>query len=79
MKIELICYLYNKKMVEDMGINTPDVLARFVVDTDQIESVREVIDDGEDTVSNENCMIYLKSGSSYLVKARYETLINLFR
>ena len=75
MKIELTCFLYNKKMVEDLGIETEDIIAKITIDTNNIETVRERVEDGDDKVCKKTCILYMKSGESFMIGKLYTEMI----
>ena len=41
-----------------------------------ITAIRETIEDGDTDVSKNRCVIYLKSGESFIIDTPYETLLN---
>lgn len=75
MIIELVCYLYDKKLA-DLDVKADDIEAKFSVDTKQIESVRECISEDAEEICKETCYIYLKSGASWQVKKPYKEMVN---
>lgn len=78
MKVELICFLYNKKLVEDLGIKSKDTPANFTIDTQDIESVRQRIADDESEICEKTSMVYTKSGCSYVVGKSYKEMLKLW-
>ena len=81
MKIELICFLYDKKIADmDLKVEPEDIIAKVTLDTDQIESVRQVFDGEDDIVlNNGRCMLSLKSGDSYEIGKSYEDVVKLWK
>mgnify|MGYP001558319766 CR=1 FL=1 len=78
MKVELTTFLYNKKMVEDLGLKLEVMPCKCVVETGCIESVRELIEDGETEPSQNSCIIRLKSGDTYPIRLSYDAMLKLW-
>lgn len=79
MKVELICYLYNKKMVDDLGIEQPDIEALITIDTDSIEAIRQRGSDEENDICDKTCMVIMKSGDSFQVGKTYKEMLGIWR
>lgn len=77
MKVELICFLYNKKLA-DMEVKHEDILAKVTMDTDFIESVRELAKEDEDEVNPGTCMVHMKSGDSFQIGKSYSEMIGIW-
>lgn len=78
MKVELITFLYDKKLVEDLGLKSADIPVKLTIDTDSIDSIRERIEDEEIEVCTKTCIIYMKSGESFQVGKGYEYMCKLW-
>ena len=78
MKIELICFLYNKKLA-DLDIKVDDIPAKITIDTHDIETIRERGTDGENEIDPNHCMVTMKSGDSYEIDKSYNEMIKLWR
>lgn len=78
MKVELICFLINRKL-EEMDIKHDDIEVNFTVETECIESVREIVEDEQSEPSTTKCAIYLKSGESFQIKKGYHAMVELWR
>jgi hypothetical protein len=78
MKVELICFLYNKKMA-DLDVKMPDIEAKIMIDTNDIESVRERGSDEEHELCNKTCMISTRSGDSFQIGKTYKEMIELWQ
>jgi hypothetical protein len=76
MKVELICFLYNKKLA-DMEIEHDDLLAKVTIDTDQIESVMECGKGEGDEIDQGTCMVYLRSGQSIQIGKPYKDMLDI--
>lgn len=77
MKVELICFLYNKKLAE-MEVKHDDILAKVTIDTERIESVRERSEYESEEVDKGTCMVHMKSGDSFQIGKSYEEMINIW-
>jgi hypothetical protein len=69
MIIQTTIEVYNREL-DDMGIELP-MEVKFSVDSNEICSVREHIEQGETKPSSNKCVIYLKSGESFVVSVNY--------
>ncbi len=78
MKVELTTFLYDKKLVEDLGLESADMPVRCVIETSDIESIRERIEDHETEVCQKSCIIRLKSGDSYQAGIGYGEMLKLW-
>ena len=78
MKVELICFLYDKKLA-DMEIESEDIIAKITVDTDCIETVREVTDDGTTEISKGKCIVCLDSGETFEIGKSYADMVKLWK
>jgi len=65
------CFLISKKL-DEMDIKQRGEEANLLIDLDQVESVRELIDDFTEEISEVECMVYLKSGQSFVVGRSYK-------
>lgn len=79
MKIELTCFLYSKRMEEDLGIKSDDIEALVSIDTLDIESIRQTVDDNEYEISTKKCCVYMKSGESWVIKKSYEEMKRIWQ
>ncbi len=77
MKVELICFLYNKKLAE-MEVKHDDILARVTMDTDLIESIRELATEDQDEVDPGKYMVHMKSGDSFQIGKSYEDMLKIW-
>ncbi len=77
MKVELICFLVNRKL-EEMDIKHDDIEVNFTVETECIEAVREIVEDEQTEPSKTKCAIYLKSGESFQIKKNYRKMVLLW-
>lgn len=78
MKIELTCFLYNKRLA-DLDIKVEDIPARITIESSEIESVREKGKDDSDDLSTTTCIVYTKSGESYEIDKSYDEMIKLWK
>ncbi|MGR3221302.1 MAG: hypothetical protein ACUZ8H_16015 [Candidatus Anammoxibacter sp.] len=72
MKVELICFLYDKKLA-DLDIKT-DIPVKVMIDTNQIESVRQMIKGDDYEIHKERSMVTLKSNDSFEIGKSYEEM-----
>ena len=70
--IKANCYVYNKHLVENLGIETEDNTVRISFLKEQVASYREYIDDNDTEVSDKNIYVYLKCGESFLIDINYD-------
>lgn len=75
MKVELTCFLYDKRMADDLGIEVSDVPAKITIDTLEIEAVRQRIADKETEICKKTCMIYTKGGESFVIGKSYRAML----
>ena len=75
MIIETTIEVYNKEL-DDMGIDLP-MSVKFSVDSNEICAVREHIEKGETEPSSNKCVIYLKSGESFVISVSYEYVLGI--
>lgn len=73
------CYVYNKHLVEDLGIETEDKTVRITFLKEQVSSYREYIDDNETEVSDKNIYVYLKSGESFLIDINFNEFTKIMK
>jgi hypothetical protein len=66
--------IYNAEL-DDMGIESL-MPVRFCVNTDDICAVREHVEKGETEPRLSKCVIYLKSGESFIVYLNYDYLVS---
>lgn len=78
MREEFICFLYNKRLVEELGVPCDDIEAKITIDLKQIESVRQRVNDGETRVCEKTCMVHLKSGDSFMIGKSYNEMIKIW-
>lgn len=74
MIIQTTIDIYNTEL-EDMGIDST-MPVRFSVDLNEICAVREHIEKGETEPHHGKCVIYLKSGESFIVYLSYDYVSN---
>jgi hypothetical protein len=74
MIIQTTIEIYNTEL-DDMGIEST-MSVRFSVDTNEICAVREHIEKGETEPRLSKCVIYLKSGESFIVYLNYDYLVS---
>lgn len=77
MRVELTCFLYNKKH-EEMGVKSDDIEAKITIDMELIEFVRQRADEGEFVTDKKTCMIGLKSGDGFVIGNSYEKMLELW-
>ena len=75
MIVELTCFLYDSARSELMGKEVSEIPARFILNTADIESVREVCDIDSDEISNDRCYVRTKSGDSLEAGCSYKWLV----
>jgi len=78
MKLELICFLYDKKLA-DMDIEHDDIEASLTIDSDDIKGAREVMVVGENELSKDRCIIYCSFGHSFEIKTPYREIIKYIK
>ena len=71
MIVKCNCFLFNKKL-SDLGVSTSDEKVRFSFLSEEIASIREVIDDGQDDVAKDKCCLYFKSGDSIWIDLSFD-------
>jgi len=76
MILETKLELYNKKILELTGDDT-SFLCDFIVDTKEICAARPSFDD--DGEEEEGCLIYLKSGESFIIKLSYNFISTIIK
>ena len=75
MIIETTIEVYNREL-DDMGIDLP-MPVRLSIDSDEVCAVREHIEKGETEPSSNKCVIYLKSGESFVISVSYEYVLGI--
>ena len=75
MIIETTIEVYNKEL-DDMGIDLP-MEVRLSIDSDEVCAVREHIEKGQTEPSSNKCVIYLKSGESFVISVSYEYVLGI--
>ncbi len=68
--IEMNCFVYNKA-IADMGMEQEDETVRLLVDLDDLSGIRETVGE-DDEIDEDCCIIFLKSGESFVVDVGYE-------
>ena len=74
MIIQTTIEIYNTEL-DDLGIESL-MPVRFSVDPNEICAVREHAEKGETELSLNKCVIYLKSGESFIVYLSYDYVLN---
>lgn len=74
MIIQTTIEIYNTEL-EDMGIDST-MPVKFSVDPNEICAVREHIEKGETEPRLSKCVIYLKSGESFIVYLNYDYVLS---
>jgi hypothetical protein len=73
MYIETEIFLENTQL-KDLGVDT-EIAVRMVLNTEDISAVRESIDDEGEVIENE-CTIYLLTGSTFTINSPYDEIKN---
>ena len=73
MYIETEIFLENKDLLE-LGVHS-EITARMLLNVEDISAIRESVDDEGEVIENE-CTIYLLSGSAFTVNTSYEEIKN---
>ncbi len=76
MKFETKIYLFNKKL-DEMDIPQEDKEVNCTLDTIDIEGVAQRYNDN-DELDEINCLIYTKSGNSYVIKTPYKKMLQMW-
>lgn len=78
MFVEANCFLIDKKLNE-MGIDQKSTKAKVLFHINEVESVRECVDDEKDEneISKEQCLVTLHSGDSWIIDKTFEFISNL--
>ena len=75
MIIETTIEVYNREL-DDMGIDLP-MPVRLSIDSDEVCAVREHIEKGQTEPNPKKCVIYLKSGESFVISVSYEYVLGI--
>jgi len=75
MIIETTIEVFNREL-DDMGIDLP-MEVRLSIDSDEVCAVREHIEKGQTEPSSNKCVIYLKSGESFVISVSYEYVLGI--
>ena len=73
MYIETEIFLENTQL-KDLGVDT-EIAVRMILNTEDISAVRESIDDEGEVIENE-CTIYLLTGSIFTINNPYDEIKN---
>jgi hypothetical protein len=73
MYIETEIFLENTQL-KDLGVDT-EIAVRMILNTEDISAVRESIDDEGELIENE-CTIYLLTGSIFTINSPYDEIKN---
>jgi|LakMenEpi03Aug12_release.lakeMendotaPanAssembly.Ray.scaffolds.fasta_scaffold157170_2 hypothetical protein len=73
MYIETEIFLENTQL-KDLGVDT-EIAVRMILNTEDISAVRESIDDEGEVIENE-CTIYLLTGSIFTINSPYDEIKN---
>lgn len=83
MKIDLITYLFDPrgKELEELGIKIKEEFkeVRVCIDLNEVEAIRETIDDTTDEIDTNICAVMMRSGDSFVVKKSYNELLKLWK
>lgn len=77
-KLKFICFLYNKKLQEDLGIDlgdANDIEANITIKVDSIINVRECAN-SEGEIYKDKCNIEQQGGESFNVKGSYQEVLS---
>jgi hypothetical protein len=75
MIIQTTIHVYNSEY-EDMGIELL-MPVKLSVDSNEICAVREHIEKGQTEPNPNKCVIYLKSGESFVISVSYEYVLGI--
>ena len=74
MIIQTTIEVYNREL-DDMGIDLP-MPVRLSIDSNEVCAVREHIEKGQTEPNPNKCVIYLKSGESFVALISYDFVSN---
>lgn len=75
---ECRCFLINKKLLE-LDVKQSGEPARLTIDLNEVEAYRECRSENDEDISQNECLVNMKSNDSYIIDVSYNEFNKLMQ